>query len=234
LRVVEGDAQAFNAQDRLAHTLLATGTISLTKRWPMRKWITERPRSMSILRDIFLRMFGLPQGVIGRLGGTIMARTNQKCGAWVTHLLEIGPSENVLEVGFGPGVVVQRLSNLAAHIAGIDPSQEMVRQARARNAKAIAGGRVDLRRGSVERLPFDSNTFDKAVAINSMQVWPDPVAGLREISRVMRPGGKIGLGFTRYSGQPNEGLTETLIAAGFTEARIVWKDTDFCALAVRP
>ena len=189
---------------------------------------------MSILRDIFLRMFGLPQGVIGRLGGTIMARTNQKCGAWVTHLLEIGPRESVLEVGFGPGVVVQRLSNQARQVAGIDPSQEMVQQARARNAGAIEGGRVDLRRGSVESPPFDSNTFDKAVAINSMQVWPDPVAGLREISRVMRPGGRIGLGFTRYSGQPSEGLTETLIAAGFTEAQVLGKDKDFCALAVRP
>ena len=189
---------------------------------------------MSILRDIFLRMFGLPQGVIGRLGGLIMARTNEKCGAWVIDLLEIGPRESVLEVGFGPGVVVQRLSNQARQVAGIDPSQEMVQQARARNAGAIEGGRVDLRRGSVESPPFDSNTFDKAVAINSMQVWPDPVAGLREISRVMRPGGRIGLGFTRYSGQPSEGLTETLIAAGFTEAQVLGKDKDFCALAVRP
>jgi hypothetical protein len=50
----------------------------------------------------------------------------------------------------------------------------MVEQARARNAAAIESGRVDLRRGSVESLPFDDDTFDKALAINSMQVWPDP------------------------------------------------------------
>ena len=125
---------------------------------------------MSIMRNILLRMFGRPQGALGRLGGIIMARTNAECGAWVTELLEILPTESVLEVGFGPGIVIQRLSNLAGHVAGIDPSREMVRQARARNADAIEGGRVDLRRGSVESLPFDSNTFDKAVAINSMQI----------------------------------------------------------------
>jgi ubiquinone/menaquinone biosynthesis C-methylase UbiE len=48
-------------------------------------------------------------------------------------------------------VIIQRLSKLASagHIAGIDPSQEMVEQSRARNTDAIESGRVDLRRGSV-------------------------------------------------------------------------------------
>ena len=79
-------------------------------------------------------------------------------------------------------MIIQRLSKLAStgHIAGIDPSQEMVAQARARNAAAIESGRVDLRRSSVESLPFGYGTFDKALAINSTQVWPDPSAGLRE------------------------------------------------------
>jgi len=189
---------------------------------------------MSIMRNILLRMFGCPQGALGRLGGIIMARTNEECGAWVLALPEIGPDERVLEVGFGPGVVIQRLSNLSRHVAGIDPSREMVQQARNRNARAIESGCVDLRRGSVESLPFDGDTFDKALAINSMQIWPDAVAGLREIRRVMKPGGRIGLGFTRYSGQPNRGLTPSLTAAGFTEAHVSEKGEDFCALAIRP
>ena len=120
-----------------------------------------------------MRMFGRPRGFLGRLGGIIMARTNEECGSWVIKLLDIGPSESVLEVGFGPGVIIQRLSNLAGHVAGIDPSHEMLQQARVRNAEAIGSGRVDLRYGCVETLPFDNNTFDKAIAINSMQVWPD-------------------------------------------------------------
>lgn len=80
--------------------------------------------------------------------------------------------------GVGSGVIIQRLSKLASagHIAGIDPSQEMVEQARTRNTDAIERGRVDLRRGSVETLPFDDATFDKALTVKSMQVWPDPSA----------------------------------------------------------
>jgi ubiquinone/menaquinone biosynthesis C-methylase UbiE len=95
-------------------------------------------------------------------------------------------------------------------------------------------GRVDLRHGSVESLPFDNNSFDRALAINSMQVWPDAVAGLREIRRVMKPGGAIALGFTPYSGQPNKGLTETLTAAGFEKAPVVETPKGLCALATRP
>jgi hypothetical protein len=80
-------------------------------------------------------------------------------------------------------VVIQRLSKLVAvgHVAGIDQSLEMVEQARVRNATPIQSGRVDLRHGSVESLPFDDDSFDKVLAINAMQVWPDPVAGLQEM-----------------------------------------------------
>ena len=89
------------------------------------------------------------------------------------------------------------------------------------------------RRGSAESLPFADDTFDKALAINSMQVWPDAAAGLRAIQRVMRPGGRIALGFTRYSGQLNQGLEQALIAAGFADAQVKDRATDFCALAVK-
>jgi ubiquinone/menaquinone biosynthesis C-methylase UbiE len=124
---------------------------------------------MSFTRNILLHMFGRPRGVLGRLGGIIMARANEKCGAWVADLLEIGPDDSVLEVGFGSGVIIRRLSKLtsAGHVAGIDPSQGMVELARARNTDAIESGRVDLRRGSVERLPFDDGIFD----VNSLKLW---------------------------------------------------------------
>lgn len=191
---------------------------------------------MSIMRRVLMRTFGRPRGVLGRLGGIIMARMNEDCGAWVTELLEIGPDDSVLEAGFGPGVVIQRLSQLASagHVAGVDQSQEMVEQARARNAIGIRSGRVDLRHGCVQSLPFADNTFDKARAINAMQVWPDPVAGLREMRRVMKSGGRIALGFTPYSGQPKQGLTETLIPASFTKVQVAESDKGFCALATKP
>jgi ubiquinone/menaquinone biosynthesis C-methylase UbiE len=191
---------------------------------------------MSVARSILMRAFGRPEGVLGRLGGIIMARTNEKCAAWVMDLLEIQRSDKVLEVGFGPGVGIRLLARLASagYVAGVDPSGEMVEQATARNADVIRSGRVDLRHRSVESLPFEDNTFDKALAINSMQIWPDAVGGLKEIRRVMRSGGRVALGFTPYSGQPNSGLTETLNEAGFTQTHVVESDEGFCALATKP
>jgi ubiquinone/menaquinone biosynthesis C-methylase UbiE len=163
-----------------------------------------------------------------------MARANRKCAAWVIDLLDVQPSDKVLEVGFGPGVGIQLLTSSASagYVAGVDPSMEMVAQAR--NKKAIESGRADLRHGSVASLPFADNTFDKALAINSMQVWPDAVAGLREMRRVIKPGGEVALGFTPYSGQPNTGLAETCAAAGFAKAHVVESDKNFCALAIKP
>jgi SAM-dependent methyltransferase len=163
---------------------------------------------MSLAKSIFMHAFGRPKGVLGRLGGIIMARTNQKVVAWAIDLLDVQPDDSVLEVGFGPGVGIELLAKAVAsgRVAGVDDSKEMVAQATARNAQAIGRRRVDLQRSSVERLPFEDNTFQKALAINSLQVWPDAIAGLREMRRVVKVGGTVALGFNRHSGQPKSGL----------------------------
>jgi ubiquinone/menaquinone biosynthesis C-methylase UbiE len=162
-----------------------------------------------------------------------MARTNRRIAAGTIELLDVQPCDRVLEVGFGPGVGIELLASLVSSglIAGVDYSEEMLEQATFRNAEAIKIGRVEVRRGSVESLPFEKDTFDKALAINSMQVWPNAAAGLREIQRVMKPSGRVALGFTRHSGQPKEGLIEMLTAAGFVGAHVVDLGRDFCVLA---
>jgi ubiquinone/menaquinone biosynthesis C-methylase UbiE len=180
-------------------------------------------------------MFGRPQGVLGRLGGIIMARMNRNLAGWTVALLDVQPHDRVLEVGFGPGVGIELLAGVVSsgRVAGVDVSEEMVEQARVRNVEAIQRGKVELRRGSVEALPFAPEMFDKAMAINAMQVWPDAVAGLREIWRVLKPGGRVALAFTPYAGQPQAGLTDVLTTAGFAGAQVVDIDQDFCALAIK-
>jgi ubiquinone/menaquinone biosynthesis C-methylase UbiE len=196
----------------------------------------EIDQAMSLGKSLLLRAFGRPQGVLGRLGGIIMARMNRNIAVRAIELLHVQAHDRVLEIGFGPGVGVELLASLvlSGRVDGVDYSEEMVRQATFRNAAAIDANRVGLRQGSVEDLLFENGTFDKVLAINSMQVWPNAVTGLREIQRVMKRGGRVALAFTPYSGQPKEGLIEVLTEAGFSDVHVVHIDQDFCALATKP
>lgn len=191
---------------------------------------------MGVGQFITMRMFGRPRGIMGRLGGMIMARTNNLLGCGVAKRLQIRPTDYVLEVGFGSGVVIECLTRLAAtgHVAGVDASAIMVAQACSRNAAAIERGQVELLRASVDNLPFDEDVFDKGLTINSMQVWPDARAGLFEILRVLKPGGQFAFGFTPNAGQRLDGLTETLAAAGFANAQLSVIDTGFYVLGDKP
>lgn len=93
----------------------------------------------------------------------------------------------VLDVGCGPGALTARLVERlgAQRVAGADPSEPFVEATRAR----LPG--VDVRCAPAERLPFDDDTFDVAVAQLVVHFMTDPVAGLREMARVTRPGGII-------------------------------------------
>lgn len=191
---------------------------------------------MALLTNILLHAFGRPRGLLGRLGGLMMARTNAACAAWVVTLLDIQPEDRVLEVGFGPGVAIQLMTRLTpvSFVAGVDASQEMVEQAAARNRQDIESGRVQLQHGAADSLSFEDKLFDKTVAINSMQVWPDVMAGLRELERVLKTGGTIALGFTPYSGQSKDGVPELLTNAGFANVRLVESGKGFCVIAFKP
>jgi ubiquinone/menaquinone biosynthesis C-methylase UbiE len=186
---------------------------------------------MGVGSSILIRTFGRPSGVLGRLGGVILARTNRRYAAWVVDLLGVRQPDHVLEIGFGPGVAIQMLAAGAAYVAGVDPSAEMLRQGTKRNAAAIGEGRVELHQNSADDMPFADGRFDKALAINSMQLWPDKLAGLRELSRVLRRDGQIALAFAAYSGQQREGVAELIGEAGFGDCRMVEAEQAFCVLA---
>jgi SAM-dependent methyltransferase len=139
--------------------------------------------------------FGNPTGWLGDLVGRVMATSNASRSRWVLSLLGLEREHHVLEVGFGPGVDVERTATIVSEgmVAGVDHSPTMLRMASERNAAAIAAGRVHLEIGSAARLPFDAGSFDRVFSINCVQFWPDLAAGIGEARRVLEPGGRLAI-----------------------------------------
>ncbi|GAS90498.1 class I SAM-dependent methyltransferase [Mycolicibacterium brisbanense] len=91
----------------------------------------------------------------------------------------------VLDVGCGPGALTARLKAIGADVMAIDPSQSFVDAIRTRFPD------VDARLGTAEQLPYDSGTFDAALAQLVVHFMSDPVGGIRQMARVTRRGGVI-------------------------------------------
>jgi ubiquinone/menaquinone biosynthesis C-methylase UbiE len=192
----------------------------------------------------FLRVqFGKPAGVWGHLVGRIMVRTpsNMERIRWTLSTLNAQPADRVLEIGFGPGIAIELLSQIVTggRIVGLDHSDVMVAQARKRNADAIRTGRVDLRLGSVSNLPDFGEPFDKIFTINSIHFWQEPVDCLKALRAALRPGGLIVVTIQPRSRGATEAtttvigeeLTANLARAGFTRCRLEIRHTKPVATA---
>jgi ubiquinone/menaquinone biosynthesis C-methylase UbiE len=107
--------------------------------------------------------------------------------------MNIQPSDHVLEIGFGPGLALERIAHLTptGRVVGIDHSALMVDQAGRRNRTGIEAGLVELRRGDLEMLSTLGETFDKVVSVNVLQFLPDRTRALRQTRSGLKPGGLI-------------------------------------------
>ena len=137
--------------------------------------------------------FGQPHGPLGHVAGWVMGRrpSNVDRSRWAVDLLDLNEGDRVLEVGCGPGVAVAAAAAKGSAVVGVDLSPVMVGQARRRNRGAVRRGQVTLVNASVDSLPEFEDSFDKALAVNTAGHWDDPVAGLKEISTRLRPGGVV-------------------------------------------
>ena len=119
--------------------------------------------------------------------GQFMGRFSEPLAAEFADLVGVQGGQTALDVGCGPGaltaILVDRLGT--DHVRALDPSPSFV----AALAERLPG--VDVRQGVAETLPFDDNTFDLALAQLVVHFMSDPVAALREMARVTRPGGVV-------------------------------------------
>jgi SAM-dependent methyltransferase len=144
-----------------------------------------------------VRQFRRPTGTLGKLAGWEMAlrSSNRRRNRWAVSLLDVRPTDRILEIGYGPGIAIRELAARATRglVVGVDHSEVMAAQARARNAAAVREKRVDLRVGSADDLPTFDGAFDKILAVNSIGFWSDPAERLKELRSLLVGGGVIAI-----------------------------------------
>ena len=139
-------------------------------------------------------LFGDPTGFMGFLALTAMALKNGRQNKAALDLLAPRLGDAVIELGCGPGMGVraalQRVGG-KGFVAGIDQSPTATHYAAHAVHGACLKGRAVIMRAEVADLPFRDCMFDRAFAVNTFQFWPDPARGLREVARVLAPGGRF-------------------------------------------
>src|ERR1700683_4454062 len=183
-----------------------------------------------------------PTGFFGRFTLWRMNKSHSKLTDWGLTHATVELRFTVLDVGCGGGRTISKLAAMAAQgkIHGIAYSEESVAAARRYNAQAIQVGRVEIHQADVGKLPFADNTFDLVTGVETHFWWPDIATGLREIRRVLKPGGTLLLIAEVYKGAdttvsrlcekyaPISGMKmltfdehrDLLTSVGFTDVRI--------------
>lgn len=156
---------------------------------------------LHLFRTVILVIFTLylvrqvrkPSRWLGRPFAWLMNFSHSPLTDWGLEHAPVKPDFAILDVGCGGGRTIQKLAAMApnGHVSGIDYATGSVAASRSKNAEMIRAGRVDVQHASVSKVPFPENQFDLITAIETQYYWPDLANDMREILRVLKPGGTL-------------------------------------------
>ena len=158
-----------------------------------------------ILGAVWLfRQVRKPSGLLGKRVVKAMNLSHATMTDWGLQQVTVPRNASILDIGCGGGRTILKLSSMAPEgkIFGLDYSDASVAVAQETNAQEIANGRVQIQHGSVAALPFPDRAFDIVTAVETHYYWPDLPANVREILRVLKPGGAFVLIAETYRGGP--------------------------------
>ena len=147
---------------------------------------------MGLIRSFFNNT-RKPTGLRGRLMLSRMNAEHAAVSDWGMAQLPATSPRSIAELGCGGGRNAAELLRRYpdASLTAIDYSPESVRRTARGNAAEVAAGRCRTLQADVSDLPLPDDSFDLATAFETVYFWPGPVASLREVLRVLRPGGTL-------------------------------------------
>jgi SAM-dependent methyltransferase len=165
------------------------------------------PSAAAVCLAVYLaRQVKKPDRLAGRLFACLMNRSHAPLTDWAFTHLDIPEGATAMDVGCGGGRTIDKLAAKAAQVYGIDYASGSVAASRAHNQRLIAEGRVHVEQASVSRLPFAEGKFDLVTAIETQYYWPNLAGDMKEILRVLKPGGRLMVVAESYKGARNDVL----------------------------
>jgi SAM-dependent methyltransferase len=155
----------------------------------------------------FIRQCRKPSSFLGRFLARRMNASHASLTRWGLSHVHVESDWAILDVGCGGGRTIETLASAtSAIVCGVDYSPASVAVARQRNQAAIAAGCVRIDEASVASLPFANGTFDLATAVETHYYWPDLPSNVREVMRVLKPGGAFIIIAETYRGRSHDWL----------------------------
>jgi SAM-dependent methyltransferase len=162
---------------------------------------------MGLRRSFWLPFFGVPRGALGSVGARVMPRLVGPFYAMMAGQLDLQPDDELLDVGCGSGRMLAEQASHVRHVAGLDASEIQVGMARKRLAERIGAGTAEVVQGDAMALPWEDGRFSAVNCLNCLKFVPDPGKALREMARVLRPGGRAVLTFDEDVKDPRKSGT---------------------------
>ena len=138
-----------------------------------------------------MSQFAKPSGFFGKMLAYGMAMGHRDFYKNSARILDLKQDDKYLELGFGSGIFIKKYASHASKVSGLDYSEEMVKLASEINKDLVESGKAEFRHGNVSSIPWNDNVFSAAATIETFFFWPEPEAALKEIHRVLEPGGRL-------------------------------------------
>jgi ubiquinone/menaquinone biosynthesis C-methylase UbiE len=154
----------------------------------------------------------------------------------VSKVLNLQPEDDLADIACGGGHFLKKYASHVHSVAGLDLSDIQVKMAKRKLSRRIAGGTAQIVHGDASQLPWEDNSFSVATTMGSFIGFPKPLESLKEMYRVLRPGGRavVSIEFNAEDGKDHSKEIEKYKMWVWTEneVRAMMKEAGFSEVTI--